>query len=287
MTGIIMDGKALAEEVKARVRIEVNRSIKDGIRPTLATILVGDDPASISYVKAKHKSCEDVGIRSQNYHLPKESSEDDILRLIESLNKAKDIHGILVQLPLPSHIDPYKVIEKIDPVKDVDGLHPENLGKLFHKKGDLIPCTPKGIMALLKKYNIEVRGKNAVIVNRSNLVGKPLYHLLVNDDATVTICHTKTRNIVEHMRNADILVTAVGRRPEFVVTSDMVKEGAIVIDVGMNRIEGKLCGDVDFNSVIEKVSYITPVPGGVGPMTVAMLLENTLIAMNLQTRKGF
>lgn len=286
MTGIIMDGKALAEEVKARVRIEVNKLIKSGIKPTLATILVGDDPASISYVKAKHKNCGDVGINSQNYQLPKESSEDDVLRLIERLNNEKDVNGILVQLPLPSHIDSYKVIERINPIKDVDGLHPENLGKIFHKKAELIPCTPKGIMALIEKYGINVKGKNAVIVNRSNLVGKPLYHLLLNNDATVTMCHTKTRNIVDHMRNADILITAVGHRPEFVVTSDMVKEGAVVIDVGMNRVEGKLCGDVDFNSVIEKASYITPVPGGVGPMTVAMLLENTLIATNLQI-KGF
>jgi len=295
MTAKIMDGKKIAEEVKANIKREVDSLRSRGVSPCLATILIGDDPASQAYVRLKHKSCEEVGIISKNLQLPSGAEQEEAVELIEALNKDPSVHGILVQLPIPGNIDGYELVERIDPDKDVDGLHPYNTGKASYKKCELIPCTPKGIMVMLAYYKIELQGKHAVIINRSNLVGKPLYGLmsnvdplqmlflntdmlLLNSDATVTLCHSKTRNLEEFTRDADILVSAVGRRPEFMITEDMVKDGAVVIDVGVNKIEGKLRGDVDFEKVAQKASYITPVPGGVGPMTVAMLLHNTLIA---------
>jgi len=295
MTAKIMDGKKIAEEVKANIKREVDSLRFRGISPCLATILIGDDPASQTYVRIKHKSCEEVGILSKNLQLPSDAKQEEAIKLIEALNEDPNVHGILIQLPIPGSIDGYELVERIHPEKDVDGLHPYNRGKASYKKCDLIPCTPKGIMVMLAYYKIELQGKHAVIINRSNLVGKPLYGLmsnvdplqmlflntdmlLLNSDATVTLCHSKTRNLEEFTRDADILVSAVGRRPEFIITEDMVKDGAVVIDVGVNKIEGKLCGDTDFEKVAQKASYITPVPGGVGPMTVAMLLHNTLIA---------
>ena len=295
MTAKIMDGKKIAEEVKANIKREVDSLRFRGISPCLATILIGDDPASQTYVRIKHKSCEEVGILSKNLQLPSDAEQEEAIKLIEALNEDPNVHGILIQLPIPGSIDGYELVERIHPEKDVDGLHPYNRGKASYKKCDLIPCTPKGIMVMLAYYKIELQGKHAVIINRSNLVGKPLYGLmsnvdplqmlflntdmlLLNSDATVTLCHSKTRNLEEFTRDADILVSAVGRRPEFIITEDMVKDGAVVIDVGVNKIEGKLRGDTDFEKVAQKASYITPVPGGVGPMTVAMLLHNTLIA---------
>jgi len=295
MTAKIMDGKKIAEEVKANIKREVDSLRFRGISPCLATILIGDDPASQTYVRIKHKSCEEVGILSKNLQLPSDAKQEEAIKLIEALNEDPNVHGILIQLPIPGSIDGYELVERIHPEKDVDGLHPYNRGKASYKKCDLIPCTPKGIMVMLAYYKIELQGKHAVIINRSNLVGKPLYGLmsnvdplqmlflntdmlLLNSDATVTLCHSKTRNLEEFTRDADILVSAVGRRPEFIITEDMVKDGAVVIDVGVNKIEGKLRGDTDFEKVAQKASYITPVPGGVGPMTVAMLLHNTLIA---------
>jgi len=299
MNARIMDGKKIAEEVKANIKREVDSLRAKGISPCLATILIGDDPASQTYVRIKHKSCEEVGIVSKNLQLPSDAKQEEAFKLIEALNEDPDVHGILVQLPIPGDIDGYELVERIRPDKDVDGLHPYNTGKVSYKKCDLIPCTPKGIMVMLAYYKIELQGKHAVIINRSNLVGKPLYGLMsnidplqmlflntdmlfLNSDATVTVCHSKTRNLEEFTRDADILVSAVGRRPEFIVAEDMVKDGAVVIDVGSNKVEGKLCGDVDFEKVAQKASYITPVPGGVGPMTVAMLLHNTLIASGKQ-----
>ena len=295
MNARIMDGKKIAEEVKANIKREVDSLRFRGISPCLATILIGDDPASQTYVRIKHKSCEEVGILSKNLQLPSDAKQEEAIKLIEALNEDPNVHGILIQLPIPGSIDGYELVERIHPEKDVDGLHPYNRGKASYKKCDLIPCTPKGIMVMLAYYKIELQGKHAVIINRSNLVGKPLYGLmsnvdplqmlflntdmlLLNSDATVTLCHSKTRNLEEFTRDADILVSAVGRRPEFIITEDMVKDGAVVIDVGVNKIEGKLRGDTDFEKVAQKASYITPVPGGVGPMTVAMLLHNTLIA---------
>lgn len=294
-----MDGKMLAEEVKKHVREEVTSLKKHGVTPCLATILAGDDPASMTYLRIKHRSCAEVGISSRNYQLPKNIEEEKLLGLIGELNGDEEVHGILVQLPIPPGIDGYKVIESISAEKDVDGLHPYNAGRISYKKCDLVPCTPKGIMAMLARYKIGIEGKHAVIINRSNLVGKPLYTLLssvnplqmlflntdillLNADATVTICHSKTRDLDSYTRNADILISAVGRRPDFEVTGDMVKPGSAVIDVGVTKIDGKLYGDLDFKSVSEKASHVTPVPGGVGPMTVAMLLHNTLIATGKQ-----
>ena len=284
MTAIIMDGRSYAKEIEEELKRSVKELESDGIKPTLATILVGNDPASVIYVNIKHNACERIGIRSRDYHLPEDTDEEKILNLIDELNEDKDVNGILIQLPLPSHIDAYNVLKRLNPKKDVDGLHPENLGKLYYNKCELIPCTPKGIIKLMKKYKIDVAGKKVVIVNMSNLVGKPLHQILINEGALVTLCHVEMKELKELTRSADILVTAVGRRPQYVFTEDMVKEGAVVIDVGINRLSGKIYGDVDFDSVSKKASYITPVPGGVGPMTVAMLLENTIIATKIQMR---
>jgi len=295
MTATIMDGKRVAQEIRTNIRLEVDSLREKGIHPCLATILVGDDPASKTYLRIKHSSCQEVGIQSRNYQLPATTHANELYEFIENLNKDPSVHGILVQLPLPQGLDGEDLVEKILPQKDVDGLNPINAGHLSYRKYELVPCTPKGIMTLLAHYKISLDGKHAVIINRSTLVGKPLQFLLstldpvqllflstdillLNADATVTICHSRTKNLEKFTRDADILVTAVGNRPEFIITKDMVKDGAVVIDVGVSRIDGKTYGDVDFDNLLEKVSYITPVRGGVGPMTVAILLHNTLIA---------
>jgi len=272
----ILDGKGFAEKIRLSLKKEIEKMEK---KPCLAAVLVGEDPGSKIYVGIKERACNEVGILSKTYKLPEETKQDKLFNLIDMLNNDENTHGILVQMPLPKQISENIVIEKISPEKDVDGLQPVNLGKLFQGNPPLlVPCTPKGIMKLLDHYQISVAGKNVVIINRSKLVGRPLYAMMINADATVTTCHSKTKNLEEETKKADILVTAVGRRPSFMITKEMIKENAVIIDVGINRIEGKLYGDVDFENVKNKASYITPVPGGVGPMTVAMLLENTLIA---------
>lgn len=269
-----LDGKALAAKVKERVRKEAATLPR---RPGLAVVLVGNDPASRVYVTSKRKDCEECGFYSEEYALLENTSQKELLELVETLNGREDIDGILVQLPLPKHLDEEAVIQAIAPGKDVDGFHPMNAGNLLIGRPGFLPCTPAGVMDLLEEYGIDPAGKRAVVVGRSNIVGKPMALLLLRRDATVTVCHSRTPDLAEYCRQADILVAAVGRRG--LITADMVKTGAVVVDVAMNRDEnGKLCGDVDFTAVAEKASYLTPVPGGVGPMTRAALMENTLLA---------
>jgi methylenetetrahydrofolate dehydrogenase (NADP+) / methenyltetrahydrofolate cyclohydrolase len=282
MTATIMDGSALARELEAAMKEEVKALKNSGVSPKLATVLVGDDQASKVYVRSKHKAAERVGIATLNNTLPGDISEGELEKALSELNRDPEVNGILLQLPLPGHISPRRMTDMIDPRKDVDGLTTANAGRLVYGESDLIPCTPRGVMELLRRYEVRLRGAHAVIINRSSLVGKPLYHLLLEEDATVTVCHSRSEGLAGITSRADILVTAVGRRPAFVVTADMVKEGAVVVDVAMNRVEGKLLGDVDFVPVSEKASLITPVPGGVGPMTVTMLLRNTIIAARRQ-----
>ncbi len=271
---IIIDGKAVSAATREQIRREAAEMT---IKPGLAVIIVGDDPASHVYVRNKKRGCEEVGFNSWVYELPESTTHDELLTLIDSLNVRDDVHGILVQLPLPRHIDESVVTEHIVPEKDVDAFHSVNAGRIFKGEASLLPCTPAGIMELLRYYNIEVNGKRCVVIGRSNIVGKPMAMLLLGANGTVTICHSRTRELAQVTREADILVSAVGKAK--FVTADMVKDGAVVVDVGMNRNEdGKLCGDVDFTSVEPKCSYITPVPGGVGPMTITMLLRNTLTA---------
>ncbi|MEE3499098.1 MAG: bifunctional methylenetetrahydrofolate dehydrogenase/methenyltetrahydrofolate cyclohydrolase FolD [Ruminococcus bromii] len=278
----IIDGKKVSAEVKEEVRQQTLK-LKEthGITPGLAVVIVGDDPASRVYVNNKKKACELVGFKSEEYALPAETTQQELLNLVETLNNKDDINGILVQLPLPKHLDDKAVIAAINPKKDVDAFHAVNVGKIMLGEYDFLPCTPAGVMEMLHSYNIEVSGKNCVVIGRSNIVGKPMAMLLLHENGTVTICHSRTKNLAEVTKQADILVAAVGR-PKF-VTADMVKDGAVVIDVGMDRDEnGKLCGDVDFENVKDKCSYITPVPGGVGPMTIATLMKNTLKAAKIQ-----
>jgi len=272
----IIDGKKVSQHIREEVAREVEKLKNEtGTTPGLAAVLVGDNPASEIYVRNKRKACEQVGIYSEEYKLSKETTQKELLSLIDKLNNDKKIHGILVQLPLPEQIDSTKILRSVSPSKDVDGFHPENVGLLVEGNPRFISCTPNGIMKMLDFYNIEIKGKEAVVVGRSNIVGKPTAILLLHRHATVTICHSRTTRLDEVVRRADILVAAIGR-PNF-ITEDMVKEGAVVIDVGINRNkDGKLIGDVDFEKVKGKASYITPVPGGVGPMTIAMLLWNTL-----------
>ncbi len=273
---IILDGKKTSAELRMEIK-EKALELKQarGIVPGLAVILVGDDPASRIYVNNKEKACEAAGFLSREYNLPGDTKSEDISDLIRSLNKDSQIHGILIQLPLPAHIRPEPLIELVDPKKDVDGFHPYNIGQLFLGNPYHRPCTPSGIVEILKRYKIEVSGKEAVIVGRSNIVGKPLALMLLGLNATVTICHTKTRDLAEVTRRADILIAAAGKAG--MIRGDMVKEGAVVVDVGVNRLgDGRVVGDVNFAEVSPKASYITPVPGGVGPMTIAMLLKNTL-----------
>ena len=281
MTAILMDGKLVAGEVKKQVSIHVQQLERHGTEPFLATVQVGDDPASASYLRAKHKAADEVGIRSESHHLPANTSQDKLEALLGQLNTNPKINGILVQLPLPPGFNEEKVIERIIPYKDVDGLHPINEGKLAAGHEELVPCTPKGVIKLLNHYKVPIAGSRAVIINRSNLVGRPLANLLLNRDATVTICHSKTPNLSGITRTADILVSAVGKET-FQVRADHVKPNSAVVDVGLTRIDGKLRGDVEFEEVNRIAGYITPVPGGVGPMTVACLLENTVLAASIQ-----
>lgn len=276
-----IDGKAVSAKVKEEVAAEVEVLKKQGVCPGLAVVIVGDDPASRIYVNNKKKACQATGIYSEEYALPATTTQEELLALVETLNEKKNIHGILVQSPLPKGLDEGAVVEAIDPKKDVDAFHAYNVGKIMIGDYHFLPCTPAGIMELLKAYQIEVEGKRCVVIGRSNIVGKPMAMLLLHQNGTVTVCHSRTKNLPEVTGQADILVSAVGKA--HFVTADMVKPGAVVIDVGMNRDENnKLCGDVDFDAVEPVASYITPVPGGVGPMTIAMLLKNTVTAAKLQ-----
>ncbi len=281
LTAKIIDGKEVADQVKKKVAEAVKVLREQNVEPCLATVLVGDNPASAMYVGMKQKACAEVGIRTIDHHPPQDYMAQQLVELVTILNEDRKVHGILVQLPLPDQITEFVVTGMIDVKKDVDGLTPTNAGLLAYGLAMLKPCTPAGVMELLRYYGISVEGKHAVVINRSMLVGKPISLMLLHQNATVTICHSKTQNIKEMCKKADILVTAVGNREKFVVTADMVKDGAVVIDVATNRVNGKLVGDVDFEGVKEKASYITPVPGGVGPMTVAMLLRNTVLATSL------
>lgn len=278
---IILDGKGFAAVCKDEIKRQAEELTAKDHRPGLAVVLVGNNPASQVYVRNKENDCRECGIYSAMYTLPEETTEAELLELLDALNHDDSVHGILVQLPVPKQIDPQKVIEAIDPRKDVDAFHPMNVGYLTAGMPRFAPCTPAGIVALMEHYQIDPAGKRCVVIGRSNIVGKPMALLLLQKNGTVTICHSGTKDLAAETRRADILISAVGT-PGF-VTADMVKEGAVVIDVAMNRnAEGKLCGDVDYPAVSEKVSFITPVPGGVGPMTRVMLLENTLTACRLQ-----
>ena len=278
----IIDGKKVSAQVKEEVKrqtLELKETHK--ITPGLAVVIVGDDPASRVYVNNKKKACEFVGFKSEEYALPAETTQEELLNLVETLNNKKDINGILVQLPLPKHLDDKAVIEAISPLKDVDAFHPVNVGKIMIGDYDFLPCTPAGIMEMLKYENIGLDGKNCVIIGRSNIVGKPMAMLMLKENATVTVCHSHTKNLKEVVARADVVVAAVGKAK--FVTADMIKDGAVIIDVGINRCEdGKLYGDVDFEACKEKASYITPVPGGVGPMTIATLMQNTVTAAKIQ-----
>nr|WP_317412733.1 bifunctional methylenetetrahydrofolate dehydrogenase/methenyltetrahydrofolate cyclohydrolase FolD [uncultured Solibaculum sp.] len=277
----IINGKEVSAQVKARVAAETAELKKKGIVPGLAVILVGDDPASQVYVRNKKRACEEVGFLSEEYRLAADVSQDELLSLIESLNARSDISGILVQLPLPKHLDEKAVLNVISPLKDVDAFQPVNVGRIMIGDYHFLPCTPAGVMELLKSAGVDLCGKRAVVIGRSNIVGKPMAMLLMHENATVTICHSRTKDLPAVCREADVLVAAIGKAK--FVTADFVKPGAAVIDVGMNRDEnGKLCGDVDFDSVEPVAGCITPVPGGVGPMTIAMLMQNTLMAAKIQ-----
>ncbi len=276
----IIDGKVISASVKERVKQGVAELNNKGVTVGLAVIIVGEDPASKVYVANKKKACEALGIISEEYALPETTTEEELLDLIHTLNNKKSINGILCQLPLPRHLDEKLIINSILPEKDVDAFHPHNVGRIMIGDYDFVPCTPAGIMEMLEYEGIEVEGKHCVVIGRSNIVGKPMNMLLLHKNGTVTICHSKTKNLKEICKTADILVAAVGRAG--FVTEDMVKEGAVVIDVGINRVDGKLYGDVDYENVKDKTSAITPVPGGVGPMTIAMLMQNTLTAAKRQ-----
>lgn len=293
MSAQIIEGKKVAQEIREELKAEIIQLKAKGIAPGLATVLVGEDPASQVYIRNKIKSCEEIGVQSFHQYLPADTSEKELLEVIKKLNADPKVHGILVQLPLPKHIDANAVLLAINPDKDVDGFHPINIGKLNTKKtmqeieeeGMFLPCTPYGIIQLIKRSGYKIAGSEAVVVGRSNIVGKPVAMLLLAENATVTICHTGTKNLSEVTRRADILIAAIGK-PK-VITAEMVSEKAVIIDVGVNRLpDGKICGDVDFEKVKEKVRAITPVPGGVGPMTITMLLANTVKAAKRQSMVG-
>ena len=286
MTGTKIDGKEIAQSVKDRVKKAVVELEAQNIKPCLATVLVGENPASATYVRNKHKACEEVGIITKDHKLSSNITQTELNEIINNLNKDKAVHGILVQLPLPDQLNEFETTSRISPLKDVDGLTPYNAGLLAMKKAALVACTPSGIIEMFDYHNINLQGKNVVLINRSNLVGKPLYHLLLERDATVITCHSKTKNLEELCHSADIIITAVGDRNKFTLTPDMIKEGAIVIDVAILRHEEKLVGDSDYDKIIQKASFATPVPGGVGPMTVAMLLKNTITAASLNSQLG-
>ncbi len=276
-----IDGKAVAAKIRAQVAQDVEALKARGICPGMAVVLVGDDPASKIYVNNKKKACAETGIYSEEHLLPAETTQEELLALIEKLNADEKIHGILVQSPLPKHLDEKLVVEHIDPRKDVDAFHAYNVGKIMIGDFTFLPCTPAGVIELIRSTGVPIEGENCVVVGRSNIVGKPMAMLLLHNNGTVTICHSRTKNLAEICRGADILVAAVGK-PKF-ITADMVKPGAVVIDVGMDRDEnGKLCGDVDFDAVEPIASYVTPVPGGVGPMTIAMLMKNAVRAAEIQ-----
>ena len=280
----IINGKEISAQIRSEISEEVKNLKNSGVTPGLAVILVGADPASSIYVRNKKKACEETGIYSESYELPEETTQEQLLALIDKLNNDPKIHGILTQMPLPKHIDKQTIIEAINPEKDVDAFHPENVGKIMIGNYDYLPCTPAGIMELLSRSGISCDGKTCVVIGRSNIVGKPMAMLLMHANGTVTVCHTHTHNLKEITSKADILVSGVGK-PHF-VTEDMVKEGAVVIDVGINRVEnGKISGDVVFDEVEKKASYITPVPGGVGPMTITMLLKNTVKSAEKSLKK--
>ncbi len=282
---VVIDGKAVSAKVKEQVARETEALKAQGICPGLAVVIVGDDPASRIYVNNKKKACAAAGIYSEEYALPEGTTQEELLDLIDTLNKRKEIHGILVQSPLPKGLDEAAVVEKIAPQKDVDAFHAYNVGKIMQGKYAFLPCTPAGVIELIKSTGVDICGKQCVVIGRSDIVGKPMAMLLLHENGTVTICHSRTKNLGEICRGADILVSAVGKA--HFVTGDMVKPGAVVIDVGMNRDEnGKLCGDVEFSQAEPVAGYITPVPGGVGPMTIAMLLKNTVTAARLQNRMG-
>ena len=274
----IINGKEISATIRSEIKEATEKLVAEScVRPGLAVIIVGEDPASQVYVRNKKRACDEVGFYSESYELPENTTQEELNALVDRLNKDDKIHGILCQLPLPKHLDENEVIMRIDPKKDVDAFHPENVGKIMIGDYSFLPCTPAGVMALLERSGIDVCGKECVVVGRSNIVGKPQAMLLLHANGTVTICHSRTKNLAEVCRRADILVAAIGKADFF--TGDMIKEGAVVIDVGMNRrADGKLTGDVDFASVEPKASYITPVPGGVGPMTITMLMQNTLTA---------
>ena len=281
MTGQKIDGIEVSKEVKEILKRAVQKLKSEGLQPCLATILVGNDPASMTYVRNKHKACESVGIKTKDYNLSNTASQEELDKIIDDLNNDREVHGILVQLPLPRQLNEFTTISRILPIKDVDGLTPQNVGLLSMVKSILKACTPSGIMELFYYYKINLEGKNIVMINRSNLIGKPLYNLLLQNNATVITCHSKTKNLKEYCQNADIIITAVGDRTKFKLTSEMIKQGAIVIDVAISRHNGKLVGDTDYDDIIQRASWATPVPGGVGPMTVAMLLKNTVTAASL------
>ena len=278
---VIIDGKALAKKIRANLKIECEELKKRNINSKLAVIMVGEDPASKVYVRNKSKACEDVGIKYEEYLLDSKITQKELIELIEKLNNDKTINGILLQSPIPSNLDVNEAFRTISPQKDVDGFNPVNVGKLVLNQDTFVSCTPYGIMKMFEEYDIDLTGKNVVILGRSNIVGKPLIHCCLNKNATVTSCHSKTQNIAQKAKEADVLISAIGKAS--FVTADMVKDGAVVIDVGINRLDnGKITGDVDFEIVKEKASYITPVPGGVGPMTIAMLMNNVIKATRRQ-----
>ncbi|MBA62014.1 MAG: bifunctional methylenetetrahydrofolate dehydrogenase/methenyltetrahydrofolate cyclohydrolase FolD [Planctomycetaceae bacterium] len=289
MSAVIMDGKAISKKIQIEIAQEVSQFVEQsGVTPCLAAVLVGDDPASEVYVRNKHRVCERVGIASQMHKLPVSTSEDELLALIAELNTAKDVHGILIQLPLPDNIDTLQVLDAVDPQKDVDAFHPENVGLISQGRPRFLPCTPHGVQQILDRCGIEMSGKHAVIVGRSDIVGKPMAMLLTARDstrgpqaanATVTLCHSRTQNLAAICKSADVIIAAIGVAG--FITADMVKPGAVVIDVGINRTDQGLCGDVDFEPVCEIAGHITPVPGGIGPLTVTMLMYNTLAAAKL------
>ena len=281
MVGQKIDGIEVSNAVKDILKNAVEKLSSENMIPCLATVLVGDDPASATYVKNKHIACEKIGIKTKDHKLSANTTQEELDGIIDELNSDKDVHGILVQLPLPKQLDEFTAISRISPIKDVDGLTPQNVGLLSIGKSILKPCTPSGIMEMFYYYKINLEGKNVVMINRSNLIGKPLYHLLLQNNATVISCHSKTNNLNQFCKNADVIITAVGDRSKFKLTSDMIKQDSIVIDVAISRYEGKLVGDADYDDVIKKASWVTPVPGGVGPMTVAMLLKNTVTAASI------
>ena len=281
MVGQKIDGIEVANAVKDILKNAVEKLKSENVVPCLATVLVGDDPASATYVKNKHVACEKIGIKTKDHKLSADITQKELDKIIYDLNNDKDVHGILIQLPLPKQLDEFATISKISPIKDVDGLTPQNVGLLSIGKSIFKPCTPSGIMEMFYYYKINLEGKNVVMINRSNLIGKPLYHLLLQNNATVISCHSKTSNLNEYCKSADVIITAVGNRSKFKLTSDMIKQDAIVIDVAISKHDGKLVGAADYDDIIQKAAWVTPVPCGVGPMTVAMLLKNTVTAASI------